>query len=100
MIDKKIPLQKEAAFKDICEKYKGNSAKQQCQRFLEALKRFRLNTYEASRCLSIYDPPARMLQLRKQGNHIDTVWEIIEDENGTKHRVGCYVLQPQVLEEV
>jgi hypothetical protein len=100
MIDKKIPPHKEAAFKDICEKYKGNAAKQQCLRLLAALKLFKLNTYEASRGLSVYHPPARMMQLRRQGNQIDTAWEVIEDENGNKHRVGCYVLQHQTLEGV
>ena len=91
-MDKKIPPQKEAALNQINQQFKGNSAKQQCARFLAALKLFTINTYEASRVLSIYHAPARALQLRQQGVLIDTVWQTVEDENGVLHRVGCYVL--------
>lgn len=92
-MDKKIPPHKEAAFNEISNQYKGSDAKQQCQRLLAALQQFKLNTFEASRGLSIYHPPARILQLRKGGHLIDTVWENIQDENGVFHRVGCYVLR-------
>ncbi len=92
-MDKKIPPQKEAALNEINQNYKGNSAKEQCVRFLAALKLFTINTYEASRVLSIYHAPARALQLRQQGVLIDTVWQTVEDENGVLHRVGCYVLR-------
>ena len=91
-MDKKIPPQKEAALNLINQNYSGNSAKEQCARFLAALKLFTINTYEASRVLSIYHAPARALQLRQQGVLIDTVWQTVEDENGVLHRVGCYVL--------
>lgn len=98
-MDKKIPPHKEAALKHICEKYKGNTLKQQCQRLLVALETFKINTFEASRGLSIYDPPARILQLRKQGISIETVWEYIFDENGVRHRIGCYVLRKHVTQK-
>ena len=62
-------------------------------RFFAALKLFPINTYEASRYLSIYHPPARALQLRQQGLLLDTVWQTVEAENGVLHRVGCYVLR-------
>ena len=92
-MDKKIPPQKEAALNQINQQFKGNSAKEQCVRFLAALKLFPINTYEASRYLSIYHPPARALQLRQQGHLLDTVWQTVEAENGVLHRVGCYVLR-------
>lgn len=91
-MDRKIPLHKEAAFQEINEQFTGDDAKQQCNRLIQALSRFSINTYEASRGLGVYHPPARILQLRKKGYCIDTIWQDIEAENGDKHRVGCYVL--------
>ncbi len=58
-MDKKIPPHKEAALNEINQNYKGNSAKEQCARFLAALKLFTINSYEASRCLSLYHSPRR-----------------------------------------
>ncbi|SFM91031.1 helix-turn-helix domain-containing protein [Nitrosomonas communis] len=92
-MDKKIPPHKEAAFQDINKQFTGDDAKQQCARLLKALSLFSINTFEASRGLGIYHPPARILQLRQKGHCIDTVWQVIEAENGDKHRVGCYVLR-------
>jgi len=89
---KKIPLKKEAVFQEINIKFTGDSAKEQCTRLLQALKRFSINSFEASRGLGIYHPPARILQLRQQGHKINTIWQTIVAENGDKHRVGCYVL--------
>ncbi|SDZ02951.1 helix-turn-helix domain-containing protein [Nitrosomonas sp. Nm33] len=92
-MDKKIPPHKEAAFQEINKEFSGNSVKQQCARLLRALSLFSINTFEASRGLGVYHPPARILQLRKLGYIIDTIWQVIEAENGDKHRVGCYVLR-------
>lgn len=95
-MDKKIPPHKEAAFQEINKQYTGDGAKQQCARLLRALCLFSINTFEASRGLGVYHPPARILQLRQKGYCIDTVWQVIEAENGDKHRVGCYVLRSGV----
>jgi hypothetical protein len=92
-MDKKIPPHKEAVFKEINRQFTGDDAKQQCARLLRALRLFSINTFEASRGLGIYHPPARILQLRKNGFCIDTIWQVIEAENGDKHRVGCYLLR-------
>lgn len=92
-MDKKIPPQKEAAFQEINKQFTGDNAKQQCARLLQALNKFSVNTFEASRGLGVYHPPARILQLRKQGYDIVTVRQTIEAENGDKHRVGCYLLR-------
>ncbi len=96
---KKIPPHKEAAFQEINRKFTGDSAKKQCIRLLQALRVFSINTYEASRGLGVYHPPARILQLRKQGYDIVTVWQTIEAENSDKHRVGCYLLRSGVSHE-
>ena len=93
MDNKKGYPDKEAALVQLAIEYKGNSAKTQCLRLLNALQLFKINSYEASRFLNVYHPPARILELRKQAHRIDTVWETVEAENGILHRVGCYVLR-------
>lgn len=92
-MDKKIPHHKEAAFQEINSNFSGDDAKQQCARLLRALRLFSINTFEASRGLGVYHPPARILQLRKQGYPIETIWQTIVAENGDRHRVGCYLLR-------
>jgi len=92
-MDNKIPPHKEAAFQEINRQFTGDNAKQQCTRLLQALSMFSINTFEASRGLVVCHPPARILQLRKKGHNIATIWQTIEAENGDKHHVGCYVLQ-------
>ncbi len=89
---KKILSHKEAALKEINRKFGGNSVKEQEIKYLQALKKFSVNTFEASRYLSIYDPRARICGLRAKGYNIKTIWETIEAENGVKHRIGCYIL--------
>ena len=44
------------------------------------------------RHLDVYDPRARVMQLRKDGNSITTTWTRIPTESGHLHRVGLYVL--------
>ena len=70
----------------------GNSGDAQCQRALEYLRVKPMTTCFARRKLDIYDPPARILQLRKRGHQIETVWDEAVTEAGFKHRVGKYVL--------
>lgn len=91
-MDLKISPQKEIVFQEINRKFDGNSAKAQRARLLQALSKFSVNTFEASRGLNIYDPPARAFELRQNGYDIKTIRQMIEAENGVKHRVGCYVL--------
>ncbi len=70
----------------------GNSTGAQLRRLLERLRKSPVTTCEARRSLDIYDPASRILQLRKRGNQIETVWDEAETEAGVKHRVGKYVL--------
>ena len=44
------------------------------------------------RHLDVYDPWARVLQLRNDGESITTAWTRIVTESGHLHRVGVYVL--------
>ena len=65
----------------------------QCQRIRAALSQFSLTTFEAMRHLDCYDPRARVMQLRNQGERINTHWQVVLIEAGVKHRVGVYTLQ-------
>ena len=69
-----------------------NTNTAQCARALERLRDGPATTYELSRRHDIYYPPARVLQLRKQGHDIATVWERVLTEAGVWHRVGKYCL--------
>lgn len=89
---KKLPPHKEAAFQEMNKNFNGNSAKEQRERFLQGLRKFAITTFEASRYLNIYDPRARICELRAEGYEIKTVWETIEAENGVLHRIGKYLL--------
>lgn len=70
----------------------GNSLGAQCARLLQRLRERPVTTFEAMRELDIYHCPARILQLRKQGHLITTVWKQVQTEAGTWHKVGMYVL--------
>ena len=86
------PDHKREALAAILAEHPGNTCTVQCARIRAALSRFSLTTYEAMRHLDIYDPRARILQLRKAGERIDTHWTQIATEAGHLHRVGVYVL--------
>jgi Helix-turn-helix domain len=85
--------EKETALRKLREKLTGTDTKTQCQRLLEALSSFPVTTFEAMRYLDIYHVPARVLQLRKAGHPILTLWQNVTTEAGAQHRVGLYVLR-------
>lgn len=75
----------------------GNAGASQCQRLLEALRRYALSTAECQRYLDIYDPAARVHNLRHRDGHtIETCWWYGETEQGVVHRVGLYTLVKEV----
>ena len=86
--------QKRLALKALLRQYPGTSGKAQCQRIRAALSLFSITTFEAMRHLDCYDPRARVMQLRNQGERIDTHWQVVLTEAGIKHRVGVYTLRP------
>lgn len=90
---KMAALEKMAALKKIRDEFIGTSGRNQAQRLLAALMLFPITTFEAMRLLDVYHCPARVLQLRKLGHDILTLWQTVETEAGTKHRVGLYVLR-------
>ena len=71
----------------------GTTGKNQAARLLQALGRYTVTSYEASRHLDVYHCPARILELRQAGHEIDTHWQTVETESGAKHRIGKYVLR-------
>jgi Helix-turn-helix domain len=85
--------EKKAALEAIRKEFNGADSRSQLARLLEALSRFPLTTFEAMRYLDVYHCPARILQLRKQGERISTHWQTVVTEAGEKHRVGLYVLE-------
>lgn len=86
------PDDKREALGSILAAHPGNSSKVQCARIRAALSQFSLTTFEAMRHLDVYDPRARVLQLRNDGEFITTAWTRIVTESGDLHRVGVYVL--------
>lgn len=93
MKKEKATPEKEAALKALRDEFKGTDGNTQSRRLLEALSRFPVTTFEAMRCLDVYHAPARVLQLRKAGHPIMTLWQTVTTEAGVKHRVGLYVLR-------
>lgn len=90
--EKKATPDKEAALKQIREQFTGTTGRRQADRLLAALQQFPITTFEAMRQLDVYHAPARVLQLRKAGHEIITLWQTVTTEAGVNHRVGLYVL--------
>ena len=85
--------EKKAALEAIRIEFKGNDCATQRTRLMETLKLCKtVSTYEARRYLDIYYPPARISELREEGDAIRTHWQTITTEVGDDHRVGMYVL--------
>ena len=98
---KKTPAhKKKAAHKGTADiantlKNRRTDGESQILRFLIASRIAPRTTVELSREFDILHPPARVLQLRKRGYEIDTVWVLVETEPGVVHRVGKYVLRKE-----
>ncbi|CAN5153794.1 hypothetical protein BH10PSE16_BH10PSE16_43220 [soil metagenome] len=86
------PDDKREALASILAAHPGNTCPVQGARIRAALSRFSLTTFEAMRHLDVYDPHARVLQLRKAGENIVTTWGRVATESGHLHRVGIYSL--------
>lgn len=72
----------------------GTSAQPQSQRLLEAIRKLdHVTTFEASRYLDVYHPPARKRDLVKLGYSIGTAMRDVFTEAGKRHRVGLYFME-------
>lgn len=85
--------EKVQALKALRDEMPGDSGATQERRTLEALSRWSLTTYEASRYLDIYDPRARVMSLRNKGHNIVTNRVLQRTECGRPHCIGIYTLQ-------
>jgi hypothetical protein len=71
----------------------SNSAHAQRQRLLELLEIAPVNTVTARRALDILCPAARVLELRRRGYGIETIWIDCKTNCGKVHRVALYILK-------
>lgn len=91
---------RETALHAIRDRHQGLDGRTQCARLLEALHALgSVTTFEASRHLDVYHPPARAKELREDGHRITTVRRQVVTEAGAKHSVGLYLLIRQTAEE-
>lgn len=71
----------------------GNDPNTQRQRMVTAMQKLgSVTTFEGSRFLDVYDPRARVHELRKGGSQIKTLMRAEQTESGVFHRVGVYLL--------
>lgn len=70
----------------------GNTAAAQRARLLDYLYRHdTVTTLDARANLDVLHPAMRVLELRRAGHHIDTVWVHQSTQCGKLHRVARYV---------
>lgn len=71
----------------------GTDAEAQRQRLLTAIQRLQhVSTFEASRYLDVYYPPARKMELVREGRPIQTAMRAVLTEAGKRHSVGIYYM--------
>ncbi|SEP97854.1 helix-turn-helix domain-containing protein [Nitrosomonas ureae] len=69
-----------------------NTAKAQRMRILSYLNTKPLDTLAARSELDVMHPAARVMELRKRGVGINTIWIERASDCGKIHRIACYVL--------
>ena len=91
-----------AIFEQILNEFRGVDSAAQRRRFKAALLRLgSVLTFELSRFLGIYYPPARKHELlHGEGWDIVTTKEPVTTESGDKHRLGRYTLRAMPKELV
>lgn len=81
--------------REIAKKIKGNETAAQRQRMMAALRLGGVTTVDGFRHLEIIRPAVVVQQLRDSGENIVTLRISDETEQGIKHNVGLYVLEPK-----
>jgi hypothetical protein len=74
--------------------HSGNASAAQRERLLSALRTGPITTLGARRELDVLHPGARIMELRKLGYRIQTVWTTDFTPEGKPHYVAQYLLQP------
>lgn len=78
----------------IASQYQGNTAANQRERLLLALRSLgSITTLEARKGMDILSPASRIIELRRFGVSIKTQWVKQATDCGRSHRVGLYVLE-------
>lgn len=91
---------RQSALHAIRDRHQGLDGRTQCARLLAALHELgSITTFEASRHLDVYHPPARAKELRQDGHRITTLRRTVVTEAGARHRVGVYLLVRQISPE-
>lgn len=91
---------RESTLHAIRDAHNGLDGRTQCARLLEALHTLgSVATFEASRHLDVYHPPARAKELRQEGHRITTLRRQVVTEAGARHSVGVYLLVRAVAGE-
>ncbi|WP_343654541.1 helix-turn-helix domain-containing protein [Paraburkholderia caribensis] len=91
--NKKAATQKSAAEEILKTQSIGNDAEAQRGRVLEFLRRHgSLSTLDARHLIDVLHPAARVMELRRNGYEIATVWSHETTPEGGKHRVARYHL--------
>ena len=85
--------EKLALYAELLKRYFGTKSTMQRARLLAALEQFPVTSFEAQKYLGVYDPPARIFELRTLYN-IDTlpVWQQT-DADLIRKGIGLYVLR-------
>ncbi|WP_233261096.1 helix-turn-helix domain-containing protein [Limnohabitans sp. WS1] len=94
MPDFQTPPAKRRFLQGLARSMSGNAGTTQAARLLEALKHGPITTNECRRFLDVFDPAARVRDLRhKLGRDaIETHWQGSVTEQGVTHKVGLYCL--------
>lgn len=88
-----IHPERAAALYAIRDQYPGTDAKTQVLRLFVAIVTLgHVTTFECSRYLDIYHPPARKLDLVKAGYRIMTIRRAVFTEASVKHWIGVYLM--------
>jgi Helix-turn-helix domain len=88
-----VPPERVAALHIIRDTYSGNASATQRKRLITGIEQLQhVTTFEASRFLDVYSPPARKLELVREGHNIKTAMRDVYTEAGKRHRVGVYYL--------
>ena len=83
-----------AAIQAIRDRLTGDTAYSQRARLLAVLQELgSATTYELSRYADIYYPPARKMELVRDGHEILTIRQDVVTEAGVSHWVGLYILK-------
>ena len=75
----------------------ANSSAAQRQRLLAALRQGPVTTFDARGRYDVMHPGGRVMELRRIGHSIATIWTVETSDLGRPHRVGKYVLMQEAL---